>query len=207
MIAFWLAELHRIRRALVTLAILFFTMTLVEIDLGHAPALARHSWLALIPVVWLPITLFALMAAQVKPSLLTVLVALAATAIAAAVGVLGSGLHMMAAGVDFEHFGRVFSSEVWGGHQSPNWPMAIILAAVFGFAGALNAHRDNEGLPRDLSGAATVVAYILIVAGVVCAAIPDFATVSAALLTAAALLLLAVLIAILAGAAIERTAP
>ena len=31
------------RRALLTLAILFFTVMLLEVDLDHAPALAQHS--------------------------------------------------------------------------------------------------------------------------------------------------------------------
>lgn len=113
----WLTELRAIRRALMTLAILFFTVMLLEVDLGHAPALARHSLLALVPVFWLPITLFALMAVQIKPSLLTMSVALLVTAIAAAVGMIGSGLHMQAAGVGLAHLSRVFSSSVWGGHE------------------------------------------------------------------------------------------
>jgi hypothetical protein len=203
----WLADLHRIRRALMTLAILFFTIMLLEVDLGHAPAIARHSWLALLPVVWLPLTLLALMAVQIKPSVLTMCVALAITTIAAAIGMIGSGLHMQAAGVDLGHISRVFSSEVWGGRESPNWPVAITLAAVFGLAAAFNAHRDNESLTRDLGGTATAVAYILIVAGVVCATMPVLTTISAACLAIASLLLLAVLVAILSGTAMERSLP
>ena len=201
----WLAELHGIRRALMTLAILFFTVMLLEVDLGHAPALARHSLLALIPVFWLPITLFALMAVQIKPGLVTMSAALIVTTIAAAVGVIGSGLHMQAAGVDLEHLSRLFSSAVWGGHESPNWPVAITLAAVFGFAASVNAHRDNESLPHDLAGAATAIAYLLIVAGVVCAAVPALTMVGSACLALAALLLLAVLVAQLAGAGMQRS--
>jgi len=196
----WLTELRGIRRALMTLAILFFTIMLLEVDLGHSPALARHSLLALIPVFWLPITLFALIAVQIRPSLLTMIVAMIVTAIAAAIGMIGSGLHMQAAGVDLGHLSRVFSSEVWGGHESPNWPVAIMLAAVFGFAAAVNAHRDNEGLPHGLPGAATATACLLIVVGIACAAVPSLTMVGSACLTLAALLLLAVLIAQLAGA-------
>jgi len=200
----WLTELRAIRRSLMTLAILFFTVMLLEVDLGHAPALARHSYLALIPVFWLPITLFSLMAVQIKPGLVTMSAALIVTAAAAAVGMIGSGLHMQAAGVDLEHLDRVFSSTVWGGHESPNWPVAITLAAVFGFAAAVNAHRDNETLPPGLPGAATALAYVLIVAGIVCATVPGLAAIASACLAFAALLLLGVLIAQLAGAAMER---
>lgn len=201
----WLTQLQEIRRPLMTLAILFFTVMLFEVDLGHAPALARHSWLALIPAFWLPITLFALIAADIKPSLLTVAIAWVVTAIAAGVGMLGSGLHMLAAGVDLAHLDRLFSSMVWGGHTSPNWPVAISLAAVIGFAGATGAYRNPESLPRDIAGAIAVVAYILIVVGIVCAAIPTLMTTAAATLAVAALLLLAALIAILAGAARKRS--
>jgi hypothetical protein len=203
--AMWLAQLRAIRRALMTLAMLFLTVMLLEVDLGHAPALARHSWLALIPVFWLPITLLSLMAVEIKPSLATIAIACVATAIAAAVGMIGSGLHMQAAGVDLEHLDRVFASAVWGGRESPNWPVAITLAAVFGFAGTVGAYRSEESLPRDLAGAATALAYLLIVAGIVCAAIASLTMVSSACLAAAALLLLAVLVALLAGAALERS--
>ncbi len=202
----WLTELRGIRRALMTLAILFFTVMLLEVDLGHAPALARHSIAALIPVFWLPITLFALMAVQIKSSLLTMGVAMLVTAVAAAVGMIGSGLHMQAAGVDLAHLSRIFSSAVWGGHESPNWPVAITLAAVFGFAAAVNAHHDNESLPHGLSGAATATAYLLIVAGIVLVVVPGLTMIASTCLALAALLLLAVLVAQLAGAAMQRSA-
>jgi len=206
-----LAELHGIRQALLTLAILFFCIMLLEVDLGHAPALAgNEAWLAVIPVVWLPVTLAALMAVQVRPAPATAFVALAVTAVAAVIGAAGSGLHMMAAGVDFGHLARVFSSAVWGGPVSPNWPVAIAVAAVLGFAGAagaLTAEPGEPGLPRGLAGAASAIAYLLILAAIVCAAAPRLAMVSSACLAAAALLLLAVLIAMLAGAALQRSLP
>jgi len=199
----WFGQLRAIRRALLTLAILFFAIMLLEVDLGHAPALARHSWLALIPVVWLPITLLGLIAVDVHPSPFTVIVALIVTVTAAVIGMTGSGLHMQAAGVDLEHLGRVFSSEVWGGRESPNWPVAITLAAVFGFAGALGASANRNSLP----GATSALAYLLIVAGVLCAAAPGLMTIASACLAVAALLLLAALIATLAGMAMERSFP
>lgn len=206
-----LAELRGIRRVLLTLAILFFSIMLLEVDLGHRPALAgNEAWLAIIPVLWLPVTLMALMALQVKPARATAFIALFVTAIAAVIGAAGSGLHMMAAGVDFAHLARIFSSAVWGGPVSPNWPVAITVAAVLGFAGALGAlgaERSEQGLPRGLAGAASGIAYLLILAAIVCAALPALSMVSSACLAAAALLLLAVLIALLAGAAMQRSLP
>jgi hypothetical protein len=203
----WLADLRGLRRTLLTLAILFFTIMLLEVDLGHRPALARQdSWLALVPVVWLPISLVILMTVQIVPSFATALIAMAVMAITAAVGMAGSGLHMMAAGVDLGHLSRVFSSAVWGGHESPNWPVAITLAAVLGFIASIGSQRSDDGLPCDIAGMMSALAYALIVAGIAFSALPSLVMISAACLLSAALLLLAVLIAMLTSAAIERSA-
>lgn len=204
----WLTDLRGLRRALLTLAILFFTIMLLEVDLGHRPALARQdSWLALVPVVWLPVSLVTLMTVQIAPSFATALIAMAVMAFTAAVGMAGSGLHMMAAGVDLEHLSRVFSSAVWGGHESPNWPVAITLAAVLGFIASIGAQRGDDGLPCDFAGMMSALAYALIVAGIAFSALPSLVMISAACLLSAALLLLAVLIAMLTSAAMERSAP
>ncbi len=203
-----LEQLRRLRGALLTLAILFFIVMLIEVDLGHRAALLRHdSWLALIPVVWLPISLIALMAVQAAPSKAASFVAIAVMAVSVAVGMIGSGLHMMAAGVDFNHLNRVFTSMVWGGHQSPNWPIAITVASVLGLVAAIDAGRDPQTLPHGAFRPVTVIAFILIVLGCALAAVPDLVTLSAASLATAALLLLAVLIGLLANAVTERTAP
>ena len=202
-----LEQLRRLRGVLLTLAILFFIIMLIEVDLGHRAALLRQdSWLALVPVVWLPVSLLVLMAVQVSPSKATSFVAIAVMAVSAAVGMIGSGLHMMAAGVDFSHLNRIFTSAVWGGHESPNWPIAITVASVLGLVAAIDAGRDRQTLPHGALGAASIVAFILIVAGCALAAIP-LVTLSAASLAVAALLLLAVLLAMLANAMTERTAP
>jgi hypothetical protein len=202
------AELRGLRRALQTLAILFFVIMLVEIELGHRPALARgDSWLALVPVVWLPVSLFALMAAQVSPSMGTMIAALIVMAISAAVGMAGSGLHMMAAGVDFDHLSRLFSSDTWGGPVSPNWPVAITVASVLGFIGAADAQGDAPTLTRDALGAVTALAYGLIIVGIGLAAFPAMVAISATSLVIAALLLLAVLVGTLAAASTERSVP
>lgn len=202
------AELRGIRRALLTLAVLFFVIMVLEVDLGHRPTLiAQESWAALVPVVWLPISLLALMAVQVAPSFVTALFAQAVMAVSAAVGMIGSGLHMTASGVDLDHLSRAFSSNVWGGPASPNWPVAITVASVLGLVAATVAHRDRETLPRDTGGVATVVAYVLIVAGCGFAVLPSMVLVSALCLVSAALLLLAVLIGMLINARTERSLP
>jgi hypothetical protein len=203
-----LAQLRALRGALLTLAILFFIVMLLEVDVGHHPVLLRHdSWLALVPVVWLPVSLLTLMAVQVSPSKFTAYVAMAVMLVSAAVGMVGSGLHMMAGGVDFSHLHRIFSSAVWGGHQSPNWPIAITVASVLGFVAAIDAGRDRPGLPKGALGVASVIAFILIVLGCALAALPDLVTLSAVSLAVAALLLLAVLLGALAKAMTERTVP
>jgi hypothetical protein len=201
----WLGDLRGVRRVLLTLAILLFTIMLLEVDLGHRPALAHQdNVFVLVPVVWIPFSLVALMAVQIVPSRFTSLVAVAVMAVSAAIGMAGSGLHMMAAGVDFEHLSRVFSSAVWGGHESPNWPIAITVAAVLGLIGAINAQRD-EALVCDASGIAAMIGYALIVAGIAFSVVPSLVMISAACLLCAALLLLAVLIGMLAGAATQRS--
>jgi len=203
-----LGQLRALRGALMTLAILFFIIMLLEVDVGHHPALLSHdSWLALVPAVWLPVSLLTLMAVQVAPSKFTACAAMAVMLVSAAVGMVGSGLHMMAAGVDLEHLNRVFTSAVWGGHQSPNWPIAITLASVLGFVAAIDAGRDRSGLPQGALGVASIVAFILIVLGCALAAVPDLVTLSAVSLAVAALLLLAVLLGALANAMTERTVP
>ena len=204
----FLAELRVIRPPLLTLAVLFFVIMLVEIDLGHRPALARgDAWLALVPVVWLPVSLIALIAVQWAPSTATMLAALAVMAVSAAVGMVGSGLHMMAAGVDLTHLSRIFSSAVWGGPVSPNWPVAITVAAVLGFIAALGAAGERPAQSDDALGAVTVVADVLIAIGIALSPWPDLVAFSAASLVGAALLLLAALVGMLARARFERSVP
>lgn len=208
MLATLLGELRGMRRALLTLALLFFVIMLLEIDLGHRPILARQeSWAALVPVVWLPLSLLALMAVQIAPSRVTALFAQAVMAVSFAVGMVGSGLHMMTSGVDLDHLARIFSSNVWGGPASPNWPVAIALASVLGFIAATSAQRDGETLPRNSLGATMVVADLLIVAGCAFAAPPSLVLVSAVCLVVAALLLLAALLGLLINARTERALP
>jgi hypothetical protein len=208
MVATLLGELRGLRRALLTLALLFFVIMLLEVDLGHRPILARQdSWAALVPVVWLPISLLALMAVQIAPSWPTALFAQAVMAVSAAVGMVGSGLHMMTSGVDLDHLARAFSSNVWGGPASPNWPVAIALASVLGFVAATSAQRDGETLPRNALGVTAVIADLLIVAGCTFAALPSLVLPSAVCLVAAALLLLAALLGLLINARTERTMP
>ena len=202
-----LASLRGMRRALLTLSILFFTIMLLEVDLGHQPAMAEHdAWLALIPVVWLPLSLLALIVVQVAPTALTAILAQAVMAVAAAVGMLGSGLHMMASGVSLENLSRAFSSAVWGGPASPNWPVAITLAAVLGLVAAFGANRDGETLGHDIGGVTAGAAFILIVVGIGFTIMPATVMVSATCLALAALLLLAALISMLANVATERSA-
>jgi hypothetical protein len=200
----WRGELRRMRKPLLTLSILFFVIMLLEVDLGHRPVLANgHGWLALIPVVWLPFALLTLMAVLIAPSRVTMIAALAVMALAAAVGMIGSGLHMMAAGVDLGHLSRLFSSAVWGGRVSPNWPVAITLASVLGFIASFDAHRDGATFAADAAGAATLAACILIVVGIAAAAVPSLVTVSATSLIVAALLLVAALLVMLTSTASE----
>jgi len=200
-----LDDLRRMRRPLLVLTTLFFVILLVEIDLGHRPSLARHEIsLALLPVAWLPLSLLALMALQVKPSRLSAAAAQAAMVIAAIIGLTGSLVHILAAGVALDRPDRVFSAAVWGGPVSPNWPIAITVAAVLGFIGSFGAGGGEAVLRRDPSGAICGIAFALLVAGIALSALPVALTPSAVCLVLAALLLLAALLSLLTVAALER---
>jgi len=190
---------------LLPLAILFFIIMLLEIDLGHRAALAQQqAWLALVPVVWLPLSLLSLIAVEVLPSKLTASIAQLIMAVAAAVGVVGSAAHMTASGVNMDSLARLFSSAVWGGPASPNWPISIAIAALIGFGGATGVDKDTEFLRRGDVGLNKTIAFILVVLGCAFAVVPAMEMASAVCLAIAALLLLVELIAMLVAAAKER---
>ena len=179
---------------LLTLSILFFTIMLLEVDLGHRPALAaQEAWLALVPVVWLPISLLALMAVQVAPSTFTAIAGQIVMAVAAAVGMVGSGLHMMASGVDLRQ-PEPRCSRARSGAAS----IAQLAGRDHGRGRARldrfvrRRPRPAETLPRDAVGLSpAVAAFILIVVGIGFAAVPwPMVMVSATCLALAALLLL-----------------
>ena len=201
-----LAELRGVRRALLTLALLFFVIILLEVDLGHREAIGHHdAWAVLVPVVWVPVSILALMALQLWPCLASAILVVIAMAVGAAVGMIGSGLHMMAAGVDLEHLSRAFSPAVWSGPVSPNWPISITMASFLGFLAALGGER--EGFPGGVTGIAAGAAYVLILIGIVVFAVtPAWVMVSMVSLVAGALLLVAVLSAIAADVRMKRIA-
>jgi len=200
-----LDDLRRMRRPLLVLATLLFVIVLLEVDLGHQPALAqRELSLALLPVLWLPLSLLSLMAVQMKPSRVTAAACQAATAIAAVIGLAGAVAHAVVSGVTLSQPDRIFSLAVWGGPVCPNWPIAITLAAVLGFIGAFGAGDGVPLLRSDPAGMICGVAFALIVAGIGLSATPATLAESAAGLVFAALLLLAALLALLTAAALER---
>ena len=208
LLASLLAELRGMRRALLTLAILFLVIVLLEVDLGHRPAIAQHeAWLALVPSIWLPISLMALMALQLFPSLFTVIATQVTMAIAAVVAMVGSGAHMLASGATLAHPDRLFSVAVWGGPQSPIWPVGIMMAAALGLIASFDAQRNSEPLRSDIGGVATGIAFVLILAGIGLAPVPWALMLSATSFVLAALLLLAVIVSMLASAAMERSTP
>ena len=200
-----LAELRPIRRSLLVLTTLFFVILVVEVDLGHVPSLKSHAMsLALLPVAWLPLSLFALIVVQVRPSHLAVAAGEAAMVIAAVIGLAGALTHLFASGVALDRTDRVFSATVWGGPVSPNWPVAIAIAAILGFIGCYGAGGDDASLRRDPARAICWAAFALIAAGIALSVTPAMLAQSAACLVLAALLLLATLLALLAESALER---
>ncbi len=187
---------------------LFFVINLVEVMLGHQPSLAAHRLnLAFLPVFWLALSLIPLIVLQVYRAPWIVLIARAAMAIAALVGAIGVFAHMVANGVTFESPARAFSPAVWGGPESPNWPIAIIIASVIGLLGMIGVHNGAAGPAWDAPGVLAGFAFVFILAGIALSVLPGMLALASACLVAAALLVLASLLACLAASALERKVP
>lgn len=201
------AQLRAARRPLMLVVTLFFVICLVEVDIGHQPSLDAHRLnLSLLPILWLALSLLALIALQVWPSSLSAAAAQVAMVISVLVGLTGVFAHLAASGVSLGDPGRALSVSVLGGPQSPNWPVAIVVSGLVGFVGALGAGDDARILPRDASSLIAGCAFILIVAGIVLNTMPSTLAAASACLVGSALLLLAALLGSLATSLWERKA-
>jgi hypothetical protein len=172
-------------RSLAGITTLFFVILLIEVDLGHQLALQVHDrGLALLPVIWIPIALIALMWMQLRPSPLSRAFVRCSMAIAAVVGIVGFFAHLVASGVTLTNPSRLFDGQVWSGPACPNWPIAITVAAVLGLIAGLTSAGETVDWLR-------VAAFTFVVAGIVLSLIPASSAAGSAALVAAALLLFA----------------
>jgi hypothetical protein len=194
-----------VRRPLLLLTTLFFTILLLEVDLGHEPALAGHaSGLAFLPVVWLAVSLLLLIALQLKPSPLAGLAVEVAMGIAAVVGVVGSVAHLVASGVALDRLDLMFSPTVWAGPACPNWPIAITVASIIGFAAAYGVDEHEAHQSAGAAGKSAWFAFALIVAGIGLSMIPGMGAASASCFVLASLLLFAIVLGLVASTTLER---
>ena len=192
------------RRTLLVLTTLFFTILLLEVQLGHEPVTAEHvPSLALLPIVWLSLSLLALIVLQLKPSAPAATVASVAMGGAAVVGILGFFAHLAANGVTLERLDRVFSGAVWGGAACPNWPIAITVAAIIGLPATSGILHEDAPRSRNARDTMLWISCALIVAGIVLSVIPAAAA-SADCLVLAALLLLALILRSFAATLLAR---
>jgi len=198
-------ELRKLRRPLLLLTTMFFTILLLEVGLGHQPALAEHaSSMAILPIVWLAVSLLLLIALQLKPSVPAANAVLVAMGISAVVGIIGSGAHLVASGVTLDRLDLLFSPTVWAGPACPNWPIAITVAAVIGFVAACGIDEQETSRIASAADYGAFVGFMLIVAGIVFAVIPGTSAASATCFAVASLLLFAVVLGLLAATTLER---
>jgi hypothetical protein len=193
------------RRTLLELTTLFFTLLLLEVDLGHHRVIAeRIPSLALLPLIWLALSLLALIALQVRPSPLAANVVDGAMALAGVIGIVGFFAHLVVSGVTMDHLDRLFSSQVWGGAACPNWPIAITVAAVIGLFAARGAGEGEKSENADADDKPAWIAFVLVIAGIATSMAPGALAVSSDCLVLAALLLLALVVRDVAVALLAR---
>jgi hypothetical protein len=179
-------------RGLAGITTLFFVILLIEVDLGHQLALQAHDrGLALLPIIWIPVALIALMWMQLHPSMLSRAFVQGSMAIAAVVGIVGFFAHLVASGVTLTNLPRLFDGQTWGGAACPNWPIAITVAAVLGLIAGFASAGETVDWLRGAS-------FAFVAAGIVLSLFPASLAVGSAALVAAALLLFASALADLA---------
>ena len=121
--------------------------------------------LALIPVVWLAVTLLALMALLMWPSGTTSALVKAATIVAGVVGIVGVFPHFAANGVTWNHLSALSNGSFLHGEPGPQWPLAITIGGVLGFIGAYGVADDQE-FRSERSGWLRPLAFLLLVCGI-----------------------------------------
>ena len=154
------------RRQLLMLTTLYFSILFLESEVSHVPLLSA-GWLtlALLPVIWLAVSLLALMAALLWPSAWTSRFLQVAMLGAAVVGVIGVFPHLAANGVTWNQLGSLLNGTVFHGEPGPQWPLAITIGAALGFIGAYGIAKDLE-FKRATAGWPAVLAFVVLVVGI-----------------------------------------
>ena len=126
-------------------ATLYFAILFLESAVGHIPVVASN-WrsLALLPAVWMPVSLLALMAACVRASRATERFLQIAMLVAGAIGFVGVAPHLVANSVTWARPTGLLNGSVLHGDPGPTWPLAITIGAVLGFVGSYGLATDRE---------------------------------------------------------------
>ena len=191
-VAVALGSLHGdARRQLLMLTTFYFSILYLESEVSHMPLLSAGWWnLALVPVVWLAVSLLALMAVVVWPSAVTSRLLLVAMVVAAVMGIVGVFPHLAANGIARNKPGSLFSAAAFQGEPGPQWPLAITIGAVLGFIGGYGITGAADiGRPVRWF---TRVAFLLLIVGIALSSSLTTLGWGATAVVAAALLLLAI---------------
>jgi len=189
------------RHLLLMVTTLYFAILFLESAVGHIPVVASN-WrnLALLPAVWMPVSLLALMAALVRASRATERFLQVAMVVAGVIGFVGVSPHLVANGVTWARPTGLLNGSVFHGEPGPTWPLAIALGAVLGFVGSCGLATDREftrtsGLSTLLRAAAFA---LLLVAILLSRSVTTLGWCGAVIVVAAALLFVHVLMDIAA---------
>lgn len=148
------------------LTTVYFAILFLESDVSHMPVLSAGPWsLALLPVVWLGISVLALVAMLLRPSAVTSRLLQVAMIVAAAIGVIGVFPHLSADGIGWNKLGAFFTGAAFHAEPGPQWPLAITIGAVLGFIGASGIAENAEFMPVSV-GWPTKIAFLLLVIGI-----------------------------------------
>lgn len=194
------ALVGRTRRQLLLLTTLYFSILFLESEVGHMPLLAG-GWqsLALIPVVWLAVSLLSLMALLLWPSGATGRLAQIVMVVAGIVGIIGVFPHFAANGVTWSHLSALANGSFFHGEPGPQWPLAITIGGVLGFIGAYGVADDTE-FQRETSGWLKPLAFLLLLCGIALSDVLATLGWGAMLVVVAALFLLAITLVDIASA-------
>lgn len=156
------------RHLLLMVTTLYFAILFLESAVGHIPALTSN-WrsLALLPAVWMPVSLLALMAALVTASRATERCLQGAMVVAGVIGFVGVSPHLVANGVTWAHPGGLLNGSALRGEPGPTWPLAITIGAVLGFVGSVGLGADREFTRTSAtSSGLRAAAFVLLLAAI-----------------------------------------
>jgi hypothetical protein len=148
---------------------LYFAILFLESAVGHIPAVTSN-WrsLALLPAVWMPVSLLALMAAFVRASRATERFLQVAMVVAGVIGFIGVSPHLVANGVTWARPAGLVNGSAFHGEPGPTWPLAIAIGAVLGFVGSYGLAADRDFLRTSAaSGPLRAAAFALLLAAIV----------------------------------------